>query len=74
MFIWYFWYIYDLEQIDVNEVLIDSNRFFHEDQETNNLVERFFLALKYHFLMGRTCRRVDELLLLLDEDVAGYYE
>ncbi|XP_070563193.1 uncharacterized protein [Ptychodera flava] len=50
-----------------------GRRFFHENSETNNLVERFFGNMKHHFLNGYANHRVDDLLLLLDSKVLGYY-
>ncbi|KAK1175983.1 hypothetical protein AOXY_G746 [Acipenser oxyrinchus oxyrinchus] len=50
-----------------------GRHFFHEDSETNNLVERFFLAVKNHFLNVYCNRRLDDLLLLLSNRVLGYY-
>ena len=45
----------------------------HFNSDTNNLVERFFLALKYTFSRGRVLRRVDDLLKLLLTEVFPFY-
>ncbi|KAK6484846.1 hypothetical protein HHUSO_G12708 [Huso huso] len=36
-----------------------GRRVYHQDSETNNLVERFFFSMKYQFLHGYANRRVD---------------
>ncbi len=46
----------------------------HKNSETNNMVERFFFALKYHFLRGYTNKRIDDLLLLMDGKIQHYYD
>ncbi|XP_052075697.1 uncharacterized protein LOC127713103 [Mytilus californianus] len=51
-----------------------GRHFFHEDQDTNNLVERFFLGMKYHFLGGYANSRVEDLLLLLHGNVTMFYD
>ncbi|MGH0163070.1 UNVERIFIED_CONTAM: hypothetical protein FKN15_044129 [Acipenser sinensis] len=45
-----------------------GRRVYHQDSETNNLVE----SMKYQFLHGYANRRVDE-LLLLNTKVVSYY-
>ncbi|XP_048853138.1 uncharacterized protein LOC125721155 [Brienomyrus brachyistius] len=47
--------------------------FNHENSETNNKAERFFLTMKYQFLKGNTNRWIDLLLKLLCGDVHKYY-
>ncbi|XP_049329099.1 uncharacterized protein LOC125790044 isoform X2 [Astyanax mexicanus] len=47
--------------------------FSHENSETNNKAERFFLTIKYQFLKGNTNRRIDQLLRLLCGDLQKYY-
>ncbi|XP_062853675.1 uncharacterized protein LOC134316991 [Trichomycterus rosablanca] len=47
--------------------------FNHENSETNNKAERFFLTIKYQFLKGNANRRIDQLLQLLCGDVQKYY-
>ncbi|XP_049329726.1 uncharacterized protein LOC111196604 isoform X2 [Astyanax mexicanus] len=48
--------------------------FYHHQSETNNVVERFFLGLKYGFFCGYSNKRVDDLLRLLNDDVVPYYK
>ncbi|CAC5392591.1 unnamed protein product [Mytilus coruscus] len=49
-----------------------GRHLFHEDQNTNNLVERFFLGMKYHFLGGYANSRVEDLLILLHGNVTMF--
>ncbi|CAC5383706.1 unnamed protein product [Mytilus coruscus] len=51
-----------------------GRHLFYEDQDTNNLVERFFLGMKYHFLGGYANSRVEDLLILLHGNVTMFYD
>ena len=51
--------------------LINSHNKQFAFQETSNLVERFFLAVKYHYLCGTVNRRVETLLKLLSTEIEG---
>lgn len=48
--------------------------FYHHQSDTNNVVERFFLGLKYGFFRGYSNKRVDDDLHLLNDDVVPYYQ
>ncbi|KAK1174738.1 hypothetical protein AOXY_G2307 [Acipenser oxyrinchus oxyrinchus] len=50
-----------------------GRQFFHEDNETNNLAEQYFLTVKYQFLNGYANHRLDDLLLLLCRRAMEYY-
>nr|XP_055034566.1 uncharacterized protein LOC129422578 isoform X1 [Misgurnus anguillicaudatus] len=60
--------------IPLRELWSNFGRSFnHENCETNNKAERFFLTIKYQFLKGNANRRIDQLLGLLCGDVHKYY-
>ncbi|XP_076845646.1 uncharacterized protein LOC143490946 [Brachyhypopomus gauderio] len=60
--------------ISCGELWSSFGRLFnHENSETNNKAERFFLTMKYQFLKGNANRRIDQLLCLLCGNVQKYY-
>ncbi|CAC5368497.1 unnamed protein product [Mytilus coruscus] len=50
-----------------------GRQFYHENSETNNLAERYFLRLKYQFLKGLGNRRLDDLLMMLTGAIPRYF-